>query len=161
MARPNLFASANCCTHSPDKGGWKFSSYLHVFSSSKKSIRNSVGELSKFSSQELAQFLNYRIFLHFPREFPLVLASAGNFSPFFHCWVNGQTPFSSCDFPIHFSSSFNTKTTNKIAKFNYIAMGLAIHYKLTNNLIDYLMKTEFFRWDEFFAHPISRKISFS
>lgn len=39
-----------------------------------------------------------------------------------------------------------------------MSMVLAIHYKLTNNLIDYSMKTEFFRWDELFAHPISRKI---
>lgn len=39
-----------------------------------------------------------------------------------------------------------------------MSMDLAIHYKLTNNLIDYLMKTEFFRWDELFAHPLSRRI---
>lgn len=39
-----------------------------------------------------------------------------------------------------------------------MSMGLAIHYKLTNNLIDYSLKTEFFRWDDFLAHPIRRKI---
>lgn len=33
-------------------------------------------------------------------------------------------------------SRLNTKITIKITKFSYMSMELAIHYKLTNNLID-------------------------
>lgn len=44
--------------------------------------------------------------------------------------------FTSRDFSFGFLSLFYTENSNEITKFNYLSMRLAIHYKLTNNLID-------------------------